>query len=57
MLVLTRKRGEKIMIGDSIIVTVVSVKGRQVQIGVDAPDDVTIHREEIYEKEKIKKRV
>lgn len=54
MLVLTRKLGEKIMIGDSIIVTVVSVKGRQVQIGVDAPDDVTIHREEIYEKEKKK---
>jgi len=48
MLILTRRAGEKLMIGDDIEVTVLSVNGRQVRLGILAPDDVAIHREEIY---------
>lgn len=48
MLVLTRKPGESVTIGDNIKITVIDVKGRQVRIGVEAPRDMTIHREEIY---------
>ena len=48
MLILTRRVGETIMIGDDVTVTVLGVKGNQVRIGVNAPDDVPIHREEIY---------
>ncbi|MEN8720218.1 MAG: carbon storage regulator CsrA [Oceanococcaceae bacterium] len=47
MLILTRKRGETILIGDNVTVTVLGVKGQQVRIGIDAPKDVNIHREEI----------
>ena len=50
MLILTRKRNERIMIGDDVIVTVVSIQGNQVKIGVSAPESVPVHREEIYEK-------
>jgi carbon storage regulator len=49
MLVLTRKTGEWITIGDSILVRVVSVKGDQVQIGVEAPRDIPVHRGEIFD--------
>ncbi len=48
MLVLTRKKDEKIMIGDDIVITVVDVSGGQVQLGIDAPRHIEIHREEIY---------
>ena len=48
MLILTRRVGEKLMIGDDISVTILGVKGNQVRIGVHAPSDVEIHREEIY---------
>jgi carbon storage regulator len=48
MLILTRRIGEKLIIGDEISVTILDVKGSQVRIGVHAPDDVSIHREEIY---------
>lgn len=47
MLILTRRVGEKLQIGDDVSVTVLSIKGNQVRIGIEAPDDVTIHREEI----------
>jgi carbon storage regulator len=48
MLVLTRKMGESITIGDDIRITVIAVKGQQVKIGIDAPSDTKVYREEIY---------
>ncbi len=50
MLILTRRVGETLMIGDEVKVTVLGVKGNQVRIGVDAPKDVAVHREEIYQR-------
>ena len=50
MLILTRRVGETLMIGDDVSVTVLGVKGNQVRIGVNAPKDVTVHREEIFER-------
>lgn len=48
MLILTRRVGETLMVGDSVSVTVLGVKGNQVRIGINAPKDVSVHREEIY---------
>jgi len=50
MLILTRRVGESIMIGEEVVVTVLGVKGNQVRIGVNAPKEVSVHREEIYER-------
>jgi carbon storage regulator len=50
MLILTRRVGETVMIGEDVTVTVLGVKGNQVRIGVNAPRDVAVHREEIFER-------
>lgn len=50
MLLLTRRPGEKLIINDNITITVLSVKGNQIRIGIDAPREVKVHREEIYER-------
>ena len=49
MLVLSRKRDERIMIGDQISLLVVDIKGDRVRLGIEAPSDVTVHRKEVYE--------
>lgn len=50
MLILTRRVGETVMIGENVTVTVLGVKGNQVRVGVNAPRDVAVHREEIFER-------
>lgn len=50
MLILTRRIGETLMVGDDVTVTVLGIKGNQVRLGVNAPKDVAVHREEIYQR-------
>ena len=50
MLILTRRVNESLMVGDQVTVTVLAVKGNQVRIGIDAPKEVQVHREEIYDR-------
>lgn len=50
MLILTRRAGETVMIGNDVTITVLGVKGNQVRIGINAPKDVAVHREEIFER-------
>lgn len=50
MLILSRRTDESIVIGDEVTITILSVKGKQVRVGITAPPDVSVHREEIYER-------
>lgn len=50
MLILTRKIGETLMIGDDIKITILAIKGNQVRIGIEAPKEIDVHRQEIYER-------
>ncbi len=50
MLVLTRRTGEAIRVGHDVVVTIMELKGKQVRLGIDAPKEVAVHREEIYER-------
>ncbi|MCQ9120328.1 carbon storage regulator CsrA [Rodentibacter pneumotropicus] len=54
MLILTRKVGESVLIGDDISITVLSVRGNQIKLGVQAPKEISVHREEIYQQIKKK---
>ncbi|MBF12921.1 MAG: carbon storage regulator [Legionellales bacterium] len=56
MLILTRRVGETLVIGDNVKVTVLGIKGHQVRVGVEAPSDVSVHRKEIYDKIKDEKK-
>lgn len=50
MLILTRKVGESLLIGDNVEITVLNIRGNQVKLGVNAPKDISVHRQEIYQK-------
>ena len=56
MLILTRRTGETLMVGDEVTVSVLGVKGNQVRIGINAPKEVGVHREEIYKRIKTEER-
>lgn len=56
MLILTRRVGETIMVGDDVTITVLGVKGNQVRVGINAPKSIAVHREEIYERIKAEQR-
>ena len=50
MLILTRRIGEKLVIGDNVVVTILGAKGSQIRIGIEAPRDIEVHREEIFQR-------
>ena len=50
MLILTRRKGEKLIVGNAVTITMLDIKGHQISIGIEAPADVSVHREEIYQR-------
>jgi carbon storage regulator len=57
MLILTRRVGESIIVGDNVTITVLGIKGNQIRLGVNAPKEVSVHREEIYQRIKQEQKV
>jgi carbon storage regulator len=57
MLVLTRRLGEKIVISDDIVLTMLSTKGKQIKVGITAPQKISVHRQEVYQKIKAQKKI
>jgi carbon storage regulator len=57
VLILTRRAGESIQVGESVTVTVLGIKGNQVRVGITAPRDIAVHREEIFERIKLQQNV
>ena len=55
MLILTRKPGESIIIGNNIKIVIIEIRGNQVRLGVDAPKEISVHRDEVYEKLQLEK--